>query len=163
MDTIGNKIYNLRKEKGVSQEELGFALSVSRQTVSRWETDTVKPTVENLESLTKFFGVNSDYFLSEPNAESGAAEQLSVAKEVKKPAVKIWKTLIAVAVMTLLAIGVTACGIATYVAVLPVQGQEIITANRFNGIGIICLSVGLFLLAILIALLILCLKNRAKN
>lgn len=37
--TIGEKIYKLRKNKGVSQETLAFDLNVSRQAVSKWETE----------------------------------------------------------------------------------------------------------------------------
>ena len=62
METIGEKIYNLRKEKDVSQEELSFALNVSRQTVSRWERDNSKPTESNIRCLCKFFGVDKNYF-----------------------------------------------------------------------------------------------------
>ena len=35
---IGEKIYNLRKKKNMSQEELASVLNVSRQTISKWET-----------------------------------------------------------------------------------------------------------------------------
>ena len=164
METIGVKIYNLRKERDISQEELGFALNVSRQTVSRWERDFVNPTVENLESLTKFFGVNPDYFLSgQISAVDEENEPSVISEEKRKPEIKFWKILISVAVIALLALGVTACGIATYVAVAPVQGQEVITTNRFNTTGIVCLSVGLFSLVLLTALSVLCIKKRRKN
>lgn len=36
--SIGEKIYNLRKEKNMSQEDLANILNVSRQTISKWET-----------------------------------------------------------------------------------------------------------------------------
>ena len=165
MESIGEKIYNLRKEKGVSQEELSFALGVSRQTISRWERDTVKPTVENLESLTKFFGVNSDYFLNEEVAAiKEDVKQFTASEEfAKKPKFKIWKKLIAVAVIVLLALGVVACGIATYVAAAPVQGQEVVSSNRFNNIGIICFAVGIILLALLTTSLILFIRDRIKK
>lgn len=41
--TLGEKIYNLRTEKGYSQETLGEKLGVSRQSVSKWETDQSMP------------------------------------------------------------------------------------------------------------------------
>ena len=42
--TIGNKIYDLRRKRGLSQEQLGFEIDVSRQTVSKWELDVMRPT-----------------------------------------------------------------------------------------------------------------------
>lgn len=164
METIGEKIFNLRKERGVSQEQLSFALNVSRQTISRWERDTVKPTVENLDSLSKFFEVNSDYFLSEQIAVQEEAEkQIAVAKEVKKAKFKSLKILIAVAVSVLLAVCAVACGIASYIAITPVKGQEVVTANRFNTVGIVFMVAGILCSAILITLSILFIKNRRKN
>ena len=44
METLGDRIHNLRKENNISQEELAFALNVTRQTISRWENNSVKPT-----------------------------------------------------------------------------------------------------------------------
>ena len=41
--SIGKKLYELRKQKGLSQEEVADKLNVSRQTVSKWETDQSMP------------------------------------------------------------------------------------------------------------------------
>ena len=166
MESIGGKIYGLRKKNGISQEALGFALGVSRQTISRWERDAVNPTVENLESLTKFFGINSDYFLNDPTAAvDGEAEvQPAIDGEDKKVhKFKSLKIMAVVAAVTLLTFCAVACGLAAYVAVAPVQGQEVVTASRFNMTGIICLSVGLFAFVLLVALLILCLIIKKKS
>ena len=37
MESIGEKIYYLRKKKGLSQEELGYKIGVARQTISKWK------------------------------------------------------------------------------------------------------------------------------
>ena len=63
MKTIGEKIYDLRKQKGVSQEKLADGIAVARYSVSRWETNAAQPTTENIKALCKFFGVASAYFL----------------------------------------------------------------------------------------------------
>lgn len=60
---LGNKIYEYRKKSGMSQEELGYKLNVSRQSVSLWETDQVQPTLDNLKSLAIIFNVSIDEFL----------------------------------------------------------------------------------------------------
>ncbi len=65
MDTIGKKIYKLRKSKHITQEELSFQLDVSRQTIHNWEAGTMLPSTENIISLCSFFSVNSDYFFND--------------------------------------------------------------------------------------------------
>lgn len=71
--TIGNRIQQLRKNLGLSQEELGQRLLVSRQTVSQWETDQTIPTIDNLIRLREIFGVSVDEILC--GSETGAAGQ----------------------------------------------------------------------------------------
>lgn len=63
--TIGEKIQNYRKKLGLSQEELGQKLLVSRQTVSLWEKDQTVPTIDNLKLLKDIFNVSIDEILSE--------------------------------------------------------------------------------------------------
>ena len=63
--TIGEKIQNYRKKLGMSQEELGGKLLVSRQTVSLWEKDQTVPTIDNLKLLKDIFDVSIDELLSE--------------------------------------------------------------------------------------------------
>ena len=53
--TIGEKIYELRKQKGLSQEELAEKLNVSRQSVSLWETNQTVPQIDYLMELSKIF------------------------------------------------------------------------------------------------------------
>ena len=61
--TIGEKIFELRKEKGVSQETMAFELNVSRQAVSKWETDQSIPDLDKIKSLAEYFNVSIDYIL----------------------------------------------------------------------------------------------------
>lgn len=57
---LGNKIFELRKKAGLSQEELGHRLNVTRQSVSLWETNQAQPTLENLLALSNIFNVSID-------------------------------------------------------------------------------------------------------
>lgn len=57
---VGNRIQFYRKRLGMSQEELGKKLFVSRQTVSLWEKGQTMPTIENLIRLKEIFGVSID-------------------------------------------------------------------------------------------------------
>ena len=56
--TLGQRISGYRKALGISQEELGARLGVSRQAVSKWETGAAAPDMENLLALAKEFGVS---------------------------------------------------------------------------------------------------------
>lgn len=62
--TLGERLQQLRKEKQMSQEELGNLLLVSRQTVSLWENNQTVPTVDNLIRLKEVFGVSVDSILT---------------------------------------------------------------------------------------------------
>ena len=55
-----NKLYNLRKQKGLSQEELANRLNVSRQTISKWEAGQTTPELEKLRNLAKLFNISVD-------------------------------------------------------------------------------------------------------
>ena len=60
---VGEKIQMYRKQLGMSQEELGQKLLVSRQTISLWEKGQTVPTIENLMRLREIFGVSVDDIL----------------------------------------------------------------------------------------------------
>ena len=60
---IGEKIYNLRKKKDMSQEDLASILNVSRQTISKWETGESNPDIDKIVPLCNFFEISTDEFL----------------------------------------------------------------------------------------------------
>ena len=60
---IGNKISELRKKKGLSQEELAEKLDVSRQAVAKWESGQVYPDISNLIQISNLFNVTVDYLV----------------------------------------------------------------------------------------------------
>lgn len=59
------KILTLRKQRGMSQEDLAEKLHVSRQAVSRWELGSAQPDASNILQLSKLFGVSADYLLND--------------------------------------------------------------------------------------------------
>ena len=61
--TIGKRIALLRKEKGLTQEELANHMDVSPQAVSKWENDQTCPDISALPKLAKLFGVSVDELL----------------------------------------------------------------------------------------------------
>lgn len=58
--SLGENLQRLRKEKGLSQEEVARRLYVSRQSVSKWELDQSEPGVAYLKSLAELYGVTLD-------------------------------------------------------------------------------------------------------
>lgn len=62
---LSEKIFNLRKQQGMSQEKLAEQLNVSRQAVSRWEMGSAQPDASNVLQLSKLFGVTTDYLLND--------------------------------------------------------------------------------------------------
>lgn len=60
---LSEKIRDLRKKSGLSQEELAEKLDVSRQAVSKWELGAAVPTADKLLELSDFFGVSLDYLM----------------------------------------------------------------------------------------------------
>ena len=55
-----DKLYDLRKQKGMSQEELALRLNVSRQTVSKWELGDSTPDMEKLVTISNLFEISLD-------------------------------------------------------------------------------------------------------
>lgn len=74
--TTGEKIYSLRKEARITQEEFAEKLEVSRQAVSKWESDLSYPETEKLIKIAQMFGVTCDYLLNDvPRYESDLVDK----------------------------------------------------------------------------------------
>lgn len=82
MNSIGERIYEIRKKRNLSQGELADKLDVSRQTVSKWENNICLPEVEKLVQLSDALGVTADYIL-----KGIQKEQEPVYIYVKEPTV----------------------------------------------------------------------------
>lgn len=82
---IGNKINQLRKLSGMTQEQLAEKLNVSRQTISKWESDSTSPDLESIVKISRIFHVSLDDLLKE--GETGMAnkndEQLTLEDLMK--------------------------------------------------------------------------------
>ena len=61
---FNEKLQELRKQKGLTQEELAEVLFVSRTAVSKWESGRGMPSIESLKAISKFFSVTLDNLLS---------------------------------------------------------------------------------------------------
>lgn len=66
---LHEKLYHLRKKKGLTQAELAEHMEVSRQSVSNWEVGTTTPSTKRLRDLSQLYGVPLDYLLNENSLE----------------------------------------------------------------------------------------------
>lgn len=74
--TLGERIALARKQAGLSQEQLGEKLGVSRQAVSKWESEQTNPDVAYVAQMCRLLGVSSDWLLlGEESARSAAPER----------------------------------------------------------------------------------------
>ena len=58
MMSLGNSLFNARKKKGLSQEAVAEKLGVSRQTISKWETDETLPDIRQSKHLAVLYGLS---------------------------------------------------------------------------------------------------------
>lgn len=87
---LANKIYELRKAAGLSQEQLAEQLDVSRQSVSKWEAGQALPEIDKIVALSRVFGVSTDSLLKPgetpapqtPGNDSAATAQAATAATV---------------------------------------------------------------------------------
>lgn len=89
---FSEKLMNLRKSKGMSQEDLAIKLNVTRQTVSKWESDQTTPDMNKLIEISKLFEISLDELTN--NIETSNSEKTykesSVEKNNKKIAIRIF-------------------------------------------------------------------------
>ncbi len=78
VNKLGQKIKNLRKNAGLTQEELAEKLGVSRTAVAKWENDYAEPTLQNIVGISEIFDVSSDYLLGIRNFQTDLTHSLSV-------------------------------------------------------------------------------------
>ena len=104
---FNEKLQELRKQKGLTQEELAEALYVSRTAVSKWESGRGYPNIESLKAIAAFFSVTIDELLS-------GSEVLTIAEEDHKQKAGHFRDLI---------FGLLDCSVALFLF-LPLFGQK---------------------------------------
>lgn len=136
--SIGQKLSDLRKKKGLSQEEVADKLGVTRQTISKWETDQSTPDFDKIIPICELYGLSADELLGnikerefEGNNDTSIVEDASQLKRKKAFGISlsilgyflsvIW-IMIAIPVLKMNPIVASAiflliCGIATFIVV----------------------------------------------
>lgn len=110
--TLDEKILNLRKARGWSQEELAERIGVTRQAVSRWESGSAKPDADKIVTICDLFGVSADYLLRD--LAGGVEASVSFGSPKKGQPWLAWAAS-AFGAVTLLILGILASANRTYV------------------------------------------------
>ncbi len=88
---FGQNLLYLRKAKGLSQDELGSKLNVSRQTISKWELGETTPEMDKLILLSEYFNVSMDELVKgkkTPDTDTEADDTLEVKSNKQKKSIK---------------------------------------------------------------------------
>lgn len=85
---LSEKILTLRKQAGLSQEELAEKLNVSRQAVSRWEVGSAIPDAMNVMQLSRLFGVSADYLLNDDYESDQDVPSVKIVKTAANEKIK---------------------------------------------------------------------------
>ena len=87
--SLGNSLYNSRKKKGLSQEEVAEKLGVSRQTISKWETEETVPDIYQTKKLAKIYGLSLDELI-DADLDQKEIEEVIKNTDEKKEAKINW-------------------------------------------------------------------------
>ena len=148
---LSEKILHLRTQRGMSQEELAAALSVSRQSVSKWETGQSVPDLDKLIRLADLFGVTVDELVREgerPDPPRPESQVIYVVKE-KRGLTGTQKAGVCVEVLggALSLLGLLNLGVLLLIGVaLLILGLPLLLAKKHPWIVLGWLAVGLSLL-----------------
>ena len=143
---LADKIIELRKKAGFSQEELAEKMGVSRQSVSKWEGALSIPDLDKILLMSEIFGVSTDYLLKDelgeemplPKEEISESTFRKVSLEEANEFIKIKDE-----TAPLVALGVSLCILSPvimfFLLSMQISGKIGITENGAGGIGLITL------------------------
>ena len=93
--SIAERLQDLRKKAGYSQEQVAEMMGISRQAISKWESGQGNPEIDNVVKLTEIYNVSTDYILL------GHENKISVSEPEKKTMSK--EARIALAIISVIA------------------------------------------------------------
>ncbi|MBQ2302151.1 MAG: helix-turn-helix transcriptional regulator, partial [Oscillospiraceae bacterium] len=143
---LADKIIELRKKAGFSQEELAEKMGVSRQSVSKWEGALSIPDLDKILLMSEIFGVSTDYLLKDelgdeipaPKEEISESNFRKVSMEEANEFIKVKDE-----TAPLVALGVVLCILSPiimfFLIAMQTAGKIEITENGAGGIGLIAL------------------------
>ena len=154
---LADKIIDLRKRNGWSQEDLADKLGVSRQSVSKWEVAQSTPDMNKIIMMSEIFGVSTDYLLKDSFDEPERIEEVDDMPTFRTVSMKEASDFMALKEVTAqrIALGVFLCVISPILLIIMAYNQEAgkiaLLESQAAGIGVMVLlilvgiGVGLFL------------------
>lgn len=114
--TFGEKLSKMRKEYNYTQEQLADMLGVSRQSVSKWESDIAYPETDKLIEIGKLFDCSMDYLLKENITEKSGAIANVFAEKVMtdKNKIKLKKVLKIIGIILAVALAIDVISMIVY-------------------------------------------------
>lgn len=121
--TLGEKLQKLRRQQGWTQEELAARLNISRQAISKWESDSSIPDTENVIQISKLFQVSTDYLLLDEREHDESASNASQKESAfSKKETRIMCMVIGSILSSASAIGLLIMGIKSSVSYWAIYG-----------------------------------------
>ncbi len=110
---LGETLVNLRKKKGLSQEQLAEKLNLTRQTISKWELNQSAPDIAYLLQLSDFFEVSTDYLIKGETQKSNSndsqhSEIVTVTTSQSEDKAYKWCVIIGAIFIVISALGIIA-------------------------------------------------------
>ncbi len=120
---FSEKLIKLRKSNGLSQEEFGNKINVSRQAVSKWESEQSSPEIDKIKEISKVFNVSTDYLLNDDIDE--------FQKTIKKP--KNFKKIILIVFLIVLSVYLlTVIYKFTVLLIFKIKADKIANYSKFS-------------------------------
>ncbi len=131
--TIGSRIAALRRERGYAQEYLAERLGVSRQAVSKWETDQTSPDTQNLIALAELLGTSVEYLAMGKREETASPAAPPYVLSLRKV---IGLILLSIGLLSLVLGMLLSAVLLMLAAYLTVSGVLCLTVRRHLGLAI---------------------------
>ena len=147
MKKLGEKIWRLREENGLSQEALAEKLEVSRQTVSNWENDRATPDAYKLKQLCEVLGISADGIL-EMGENPGLSQEDANFVVRKNDKRRVWRILL---ISTIGIIAALLLAVAIVLFTLPEKDKTQVITSAFT---LTPTMGGIFLIVLVAALLV---------
>lgn len=113
---LGDKILQLRKKSGLSQEQLGEKIDVTRQTISNWELGETTPNPEQLKKMSKAFNVSIDEILDN-DSKDFLMNKISNTEKLAGIIIKILKVIGIVIVVYIIFMIIAVIGLGVFTVV----------------------------------------------
>ena len=142
---LADKIVDLRKKNGWSQEELAEKVDVSRQSISKWESAQSVPDMAKILRLSEIFGVSTDYLLKDEMEMADSLVLPDSGSEARAVSMEEASAYLQTKAFNAgrIAIGVMLCILSPVLLILLGEAQEYgrlaLTENQAGGIGLIIL------------------------